>query len=749
MSKRYSIDSPGMDADSDFEEDIVLGNFNPTSMDRDLLRADEAVLNDINSKSKSKLSFFSGRGSQYNKLSGDRPTKKVGFSGAKPSASRLNSKSSVGKAGRKARRGGYAQLNSGNRDSEESDSDYPSDIEIDIRAEPRRMHQGPRRMHTLLLIFVLFLALWFFYTNFLTFGTGKAPSRKTMLSNGTHEYRPTTVVVSLDGFHPHYINEQLTPNLHELFTQNSGSPYMTPSFPSSTFPNHWTLVTGLYPANHGIIGNTFFDEDLKKQFFNTMPAQSLNPAFWGGQPIWQTASFQGVLSAIHMWPGSEVEWSEEAPVVVDKFNSTELLTVKSNRVLSWLDMEVEERPELIMAYVPTVDTVGHAVGIAGDELMQALKDVDQFVGDLMSGLDARNLSSVANLVIVSDHGMAPTSNDRLLYLDDLVEMSNIEHVDGWPLMGLRPKPSLNLQALYANLKDAENQFGEGKWNVYLRENLPAEWKFGGSQYNKFKNRIAPLWLIPKVGWTFTTKEQMQKLKGDYKPHGIHGYNNTEVLMRALFLAKGPYFSNDLYEPFENVGLYNIICDTLGIQPAKNDGPPARSLLKLLPANWTDAIAYPDLPFKTEVLIINSTYDILFGNAEGSDHEVVADVQPNEAPPAVSQVAPAMPSPTDSATPITVAGPTPEAAKPAKPVESAEPAEPAEPAETATPTSTTDSPEETSTDGSNESEPSWWEEWLDYAKGKASDAKDWVVDQYHSLTEHKTPEEDSSKEEASS
>lgn len=693
MSKRYSIDTPGVESDSDLEEDIVLGSFNASNLDRDLLRADEAVLKDISKKSNNRFSFGNKTSKQYTSLANDRPAKKqVGFAGAKPSKSSRSDKST--------RTGGYAQLNS--TQSDESDSDYPSDIEIDIRAQPlrRELRQRTRKIHGLLLVFLLFLGIWFFYTNILDYEETRSPTKKVLMNNGTHDFKATTVVVSLDGFHPHYINSEVTPHLHELFTQNSGAPYMIPSFPSSTFPNHWTMVTGLYPANHGIVGNTFFDEHTQKQFFNTKPAQSLSTEWWGGQPIWQTASFSGVRSAIHMWPGSEVKWQENTPVFVDAFNQTELLSAKSKRVFTWLDSDISERPELIMAYVPTVDSVGHENGIKGKELKQALKDVDNLIGTLVDGIDSRNLTDIVNLVVVSDHGMAPTSNDRLIYLDDIVEMSNIEHVDGWPLTGLRPKPSLNIKALYENLKEAQKQFGQDKWDVYLREDLPVEWKFGGSKYSKYKSRIAPLWIIPKVGWSVTSHEQMKKLNGDYKPHGVHGYNNTEVLMRALFLAKGPYFTSDLYEPFENVALYNILCDTLGIEPLDNDGPPAASALKVLSPHWTDKVKYPGLPFETEILDINSTYDILFGIDQATHENAIVNKSTTSI--AASKI------PTESILPLS---------------------------ESANSTSTVSS-------GSTEADskdPSWWETWYDYVKDKASDSKNWVVDTYHSITEHKDPE----------
>lgn len=633
-NNRYSIDNPILE-NEDIEEDIVLGSFHPTPQDRDLLRADEAVLDHIQKQGHGSRTskFFNGKGllKKYKKLASESSSsrKKVGFaSGTSDPGNKGYSKLDNSSA--------YTENNSMNENHTDSDSDeYQSDIEIEIQEGLSRseLRKRTRKLHGILLLFICFIGVWFFYNKVFTHYhipgnsaiPNRSPKKSIILSNGTHEFHPTTLAISLDGFHPHYVSPELTPNLHMLMTQNSGSPYMIPSFPSSTFPNHWTMVTGLYPSNHGIIGNTFWDEKLNKQFFNTKPGQSLDRVWWGGQPIWQTASKQGLKTAVHMWPGSEVDWNDDGSFEYDKFNGSEILEKKSKRVFEWLDRSFDQRPELILSYVPNVDSVGHTNGINGKELKETLKYVDRLIGDIINGLDARNLTDIVNLVVVSDHGMAPTSNDRLIYLDDLVETNNIEHVDGWPLIGLRPFPSLNLQALYKNLKDAQTQFGKGKWDVYLREDIPEEFHFAGKKFNKYRHRIAPLWLIPKVGYAFTTKEQMKKLNGDYRPHGIHGYNNTEVLMRALFLARGPYFANDFFLPIPNTGLYNILCDTLGIKPSKNDGPPLSQLLQLLPSNWTDSRSYPDVNFSTELLDVNSTYDYLFGQDDLSSSSVSADL----------------------------------------------------------------------------------------------------------------------------
>ncbi|KAG7665094.1 uncharacterized protein J8A68_001403 [[Candida] subhashii] len=446
---------------------------------------------------------------------------------------------------------------------------------------------------------------------------------KQILSNSTHNFYPTTIVVSLDGFHPHYINSEDTPTLHNLMVHEYGAPYMTPSFPSSTFPNHWTLVTGLYPSEHGIVGNTFFDPKLNKPFVNTNPKfGALDPEFWqGGDPIWKTASNQGVKPAVHMWPGSEV------PTIgpkddFDRYNGSELLSSKIDRVMGWIDRDIDTRPELILTYVPTIDQFGHKYGISGSNLTGALTYVDNFVDLMQKEISARNLAHIVNLIIVSDHGMAPTSNERLLYLDDLIDLNRIEHIDGWPLFGLRPKETESVDGIYKEINDKLATLDPklaSNYHLYKVEDLPKEWQFGGKlNAHMYNYRLAPIWLIPDVGYSVTTHKQMKDNGGDYKPKGVHGYNNTHLLMRALFLGTGPYFKQRLDKggkvlPFANTEVYNIICESLNISPSPNNGSHTGSIMKqTLPSSWEDGLIFPDLDYHVEHIVkSNATYDLLW------------------------------------------------------------------------------------------------------------------------------------------
>jgi len=410
----------------------------------------------------------------------------------------------------------------------------------------------------------------------------RATNAMKLLSNGTSSFAPTTVLISLDGFRADFLRRGLTPTLNSLIDEGVSPRYMLPSFPSVTFPNHFTLVTGLYPESHGVVGNTFWDPEMEEEFFYTDPARSMQPKWWQAEPIWNTAEKAGIRSAIHMWPGSEALIGGITPSFLDKYNATEVLSRKVDRILQLLDMPgpsdprstplEDQRPQFIAAYVPVVDADGHKYGPNSTEIRTTIKRVDDMLQDLFAGLGQRNLTEVVNVVIVSDHGMAGTSVHRMIQLDDLIDLNLVEHIDGWPLCGLRPKNAINLRGLYDRL--TVESANDPNFEVYLREeNMPERYHFSKN------SRIAPLWIIPKTGWAILKKkdfdiEQAKKTGEVYHPRGLHGYDHEHPLMRAIFVARGPAFPhkpNSRVDVFQNIEVYNIICDSLHIPPQPNNG----------------------------------------------------------------------------------------------------------------------------------------------------------------------------------
>lgn len=342
----------------------------------------------------------------------------------------------------------------------------------------------------------------------------------------------------------------------------------------------------MHPESHGIVGNTFWDPNMAQGFTYHDPNLSMKPEYWNAEPVWETAELQDVRTAIHMWPGSEAHIGTLEPAFVDKYNGGEKLENKVKRVLGWLDLpgpndpgasDATPRPQLIAAYVPEVDSDGHQYGPNSTYIRSTIAEVDGMLGSLFKGIEERNLTSVVNVVVVSDHGMATTSNHRLIQFEDLLDPDLIEHIDGWPLYGLRPKEQSEqqLKKLYDELlSKAELPKYKGSFDVYLRDqNMP-------ERYHFTKNaRIAPLWIVPKIGWAVVTKDEFnvaEALDKDevYHPRGLHGYDHEHPLMRAIFVARGPAFPHpegSQVAPFQNTEVYNIVCDSLGLEPKPNNG----------------------------------------------------------------------------------------------------------------------------------------------------------------------------------
>ncbi|KAL9600442.1 MAG: hypothetical protein Q9219_003195 [cf. Caloplaca sp. 3 TL-2023] len=466
-----------------------------------------------------------------------------------------------------------------------------------------RLVDGRTQRKTLALYFGIGLAMLLLFL-LLVLGAYNASRRfkrgisLETLSNGTSDFAPTTILISLDGFRADFLRRGLTPTLNSFVAEGVSPKYMLPSFPSVTFPNHYTLVTGLHPESHGVVGNSFWDPALNEDFFYTDPTRSMQPKWWaGGEPLWVTAEKANVTTAVHMWPGSEAHIMSLEPTFLDTFNGTEDLTRKVDRILELLDVPSNSdsvRPQLIAAYVPVVDADGHLYGPNSTEIRNTIQKVDSMLDTLFKGLAQRNLTKIINIVVVSDHGMATTSTDRLIQLDDLIDLNLVDRIDGWPLYGLRPKNPADLQGLYDKLLvEAEhNEY----FDVYVKETMPERYHFSHN------DRIAPLWVIPKTGWAIVHKEDFNvkeaKLKGEvYHPKGLHGYDHEHPLMRSIFIARGPAFPhepNSRLEVFQNIEVYNIVCDSLGIEPKANNGT-LRLPLKPIGVHSKQSSTADDLP----------------------------------------------------------------------------------------------------------------------------------------------------------
>ena len=332
---------------------------------------------------------------------------------------------------------------------------------------------------------------------------------------------------------------------------------MIPVFPSLTFPNHYSIVTGLYPEHHGIVANTIYDPEWDAWFRIRDRSAIEDERWWGGEPIWVTAQRQGLRSATFFWVGSEAPIQGIRPTYWKKFDSSIPSSKRVDQVLHWLDLPTAERPSLITLYFGEIDSKSHRYGPDSAQVGEALGRVDAHLGRLIRGLEERELLGRVNVVVVSDHGMTATSSERLIVLDEQIDLADVQIVNLSPVLMLRPRAG-KFETVRQALVGAYPHLA-----VYRREEIPSRLHFRDNR------RITPLVGLADEGWSIVTSRESRE-----PPRGMHGYDNALESMRALFVAHGPAFRGGIeIEPFESVHLYELLAAVLGLDPAPNDGSP--------------------------------------------------------------------------------------------------------------------------------------------------------------------------------
>jgi predicted AlkP superfamily pyrophosphatase or phosphodiesterase len=364
------------------------------------------------------------------------------------------------------------------------------------------------------------------------------------------------VLISLDAFRWDYLSRPNAVNLRRLAATGVHAERMVPSFPSLTFPNHYTIATGLYPEHHGIVANNILDAALGKFGMSDTNAVR-NVAWWGGEPIWITAEKQGRRAGAFFWPGSEVAhdgvWASRWMKFDDKFPNA----ARIDSVLKWLTLPNGQALSLVTLYYSDVDHAGHEAGPATPAVDSAIARVDSQVGRLIDGLAASGLSNRVNIIVVSDHGMTAISPDRAIFLDDYITATDVDIAELGAMATLSPRPGKG-DEVYRKLKGASPHFA-----TYRKGEVPVRFHYDTNA------RIAPLILTAEEGWMFTTHDRFAKRK---PMGGAHGFDNQLSSMGASFIAAGPAFRVGYTSaPFQNIHVYDLLCHILGLTPAKNDG----------------------------------------------------------------------------------------------------------------------------------------------------------------------------------
>ncbi|XP_071356592.1 ectonucleotide pyrophosphatase/phosphodiesterase family member 3 [Trachinotus anak] len=371
------------------------------------------------------------------------------------------------------------------------------------------------------------------------------------------------LLISLDGLRAEYLQtwSTLIPVLNKLKTCGTSAPYMQAAFPSKTFPNHYTIVTGLYPESNGLIDNTMYDPVFDATFSLSSPEKE-NPDWYLGQPVWHTAKYQGLKSGTFFWPGSDVKINGSFPNKYRPYNGKVPFEERVFTVLKWLQLPDDERPDFYTLYLEEPDKSGHKFGPVSGGLIEAIQGVDKIIGQLMNGLKQIGLHRCLNIIIVADHGMEDTSCDRKEVLQELVgNISNYFVTEG-PFGRIRAKNKdtvLDSAGLVANMTCKKP---DQKIKPYLKANLPKRLHFAISRRIEDVNILVdPKWLFERYPGSLTLCSG-----------GAHGYDNDAESMHAMFVSYGPKFkSKTEIEPFSNVELYNLMCDVLQISPTDNNG----------------------------------------------------------------------------------------------------------------------------------------------------------------------------------
>lgn len=368
--------------------------------------------------------------------------------------------------------------------------------------------------------------------------------------------RTPTILVSIDGFRADYLDRGVTPVLSGLAAQGARGA-MRPSFPSKTFPNHYTLVTGLRPDHHGIVENNMEDPAIPGVVFKmSNQAAVVDRRWWDeGEPLWVTAERAGIHTGTMFWPGSEADIRGIRPSLWTHFDAGLPADRRSDQVLAWLDLPPDRRPDFLTLYFNDVDTAGHFYGPESAEVNAASATVDKALGRLVDGLKARGMA--ANIVVVADHGMAALSDQRRLYLEDLVAAEDIRILSTGAFATLYPAPGHERAAAKALVGRHPHI------TCWRKGHFPWRYHYGRNP------RVAAFFCLPETGWTITSRAMG---KGGWPEKGTHGFDPYSPEMAAVFVASGPAFKPGArLRTFDNVDVYPLLARLVGVKAQRSDG----------------------------------------------------------------------------------------------------------------------------------------------------------------------------------
>ncbi len=366
-----------------------------------------------------------------------------------------------------------------------------------------------------------------------------------------------TILVSIDGFRWDYKDRGISPNMKMLGDEGVTALSLHPVFPSLTFPNHISIMTGMYAENHGIIGNYFYDKYSDSEYALWMRETVVEPRWYLGEFFWETAQRNGIRSATYFWPGSEIESDYRQPDYFKEYDGDIPYGERVEQIIEWLKVPYSERPKFLTLYFESVDKMGHSHGPDSPQVDSSITIVDGYIGLLVSGLEKLGIRDSTNLIIVSDHGMTEISKERFIDISLILNDDSVQYVGSGALLMLFPKED-KINEIYMMLKKAENNY-----KVYLKKDIPLHYHFSKHPF------ISPILVIANLGWSVGNSENLNRMSNN-KLTGMHGFDNSMMDMHGFFIANGPAFKNGLFcESLDVVDIYSLLCEIFDIEPRSN------------------------------------------------------------------------------------------------------------------------------------------------------------------------------------
>lgn len=371
----------------------------------------------------------------------------------------------------------------------------------------------------------------------------------TRINSPEQQQKPYVVLISVDGLRWDLVDKYQAKNLLALRGKGVQATYMRSSFPSLTFPNHYTIVTGLYPSHHGVVDNIFYDKNRSVIYRKSDKKMAVDSSWYKGKPLWILAEEQQMLSAVFYWPGSEISMNGIRPTYYYHYNELIPVNRRIAIIKEWFQLPAERRPHFLAIYFHQVDKAGHLYTLESEQARTAVQEVDEAIGKIVE--TARETGLPVNFIVVSDHGMTTIDRENTLPLPEPLHNDRFIVPPGSSMLHVYARDQADVKPVYKTLKAGAKDF-----DVYLSKQIPKAWTYNRKE-DRYQ-RIGDLVLIPHLPKVFS-------INGIKPDPGQHGFDPRREDMRATFYAWGPQLKEGLKIPaFENIHLYPFIAQLLGL-----------------------------------------------------------------------------------------------------------------------------------------------------------------------------------------